>query len=334
MKIIHHLPTHYRRYYYLPVIAACVVAFLFPSGRSSGQKKTKTKPVTPTESSHSGEIPANKKTAWETLRHLFINSTTITKLYYGIQRMRKLLTAQHGIVQSLVEGVVWHRGIVISWTWRPLERWIHWSLSSLPSLKELASLWTRSALSKSMITRGGWYFLHTGNFESMIDGVSIILLIGLIINYTQTCKSSLVLKSNFKRNYKKILSTSGPLHCAIVPELPSCLHSASPSPSFPHSTHGSLCLLAGPGALLWLQLFRCTDADPVWDHWSLLSHVDLPPSNTRTEVNTNVLIESYISLHSVCLLHCLCGQYLILMLRWYLCMYRTGLKEGGKEGNG
>ena len=38
------------------MIAVCVVAFLFPSGRSSGQKKTKTKPVTPTESGHSGEI--------------------------------------------------------------------------------------------------------------------------------------------------------------------------------------------------------------------------------------------------------------------------------------
>ena len=54
--------TH-RQYYYLPVIAVCVVAFLFPSGRSNGQKKTKTKPVTPTESGHSGEIPANKKIA-------------------------------------------------------------------------------------------------------------------------------------------------------------------------------------------------------------------------------------------------------------------------------
>ena len=101
-----------------------------------------------------------------------------------------------------------------------------------------------------------WLVLHTGSFESMIDGVSIILLLLLIglINYTQTCKSSLILKSNFKRSYKKklILSTSGPLHCVIVPELPSCLHSASPSPSLPHSTHGSLCLLAGPGALLWL----------------------------------------------------------------------------------
>ena len=123
-------------------------------------------------------------------------------------------------------------------------------------------------------------------FESIIDGGIYIkiLLIGLI-NYAQTCKSSLILKSNFKRSYKKILSTSGPLHCVIVPELPSCLHSASPSPSLPHSTHCSLCLLAGPGALLWLQLFRCADADPVWDHRSLLSHVDLPPSNTRTEVS-------------------------------------------------
>ena len=77
----------------------------------------------------------------------------------------------------------------------------------------------------------------------------------------------------------------GPLHCALVPEFPSSLHPSSPSPPLPrHTAHGSLCLLTGPGALLWLQLFRCADADPVWDHWSLLSHVDLPSSNSRTEV--------------------------------------------------
>ena len=59
-----------RLYYYLPVVAVCVVAFLFPSGRNSGQKKTKTKPVTATEldrSTRNGEILADKKTAWETL---------------------------------------------------------------------------------------------------------------------------------------------------------------------------------------------------------------------------------------------------------------------------
>ena len=77
----------------------------------------------------------------------------------------------------------------------------------------------------------------------------------------------------------------GPLRCPIVPELPSCLHSPSPSPSLPHTTDSSLCLLAGPGALLWLQLFRCADADPVWDCWSLLPHVDLPSSDSCTEVS-------------------------------------------------
>jgi hypothetical protein len=56
-----------RFYYYLPVVAVCIVAFLFPSGRSSGQKKTKTKPVAATESedysTRNGEILADKKTA-------------------------------------------------------------------------------------------------------------------------------------------------------------------------------------------------------------------------------------------------------------------------------
>ena len=77
----------------------------------------------------------------------------------------------------------------------------------------------------------------------------------------------------------------GPLHCPLVPEFPSCLHSPSPSPSLPYPTYGSLCLLPGRGALLWLQLFRCADVDPVWDRWSFLPHVDLPSSNSCTEVS-------------------------------------------------
>ena len=48
------LNTH-RFYYYIPVVAVCVVAFLFPSGRSNGcEKKSKTDhdPVT-TANNHS-----------------------------------------------------------------------------------------------------------------------------------------------------------------------------------------------------------------------------------------------------------------------------------------
>ena len=44
-----HTPAHIHRfYYYIPVVAVCVVAFLFPSGRrrSSGQKKSKTDSIT------------------------------------------------------------------------------------------------------------------------------------------------------------------------------------------------------------------------------------------------------------------------------------------------
>ena len=66
-----HTHTHtHRFYYYIPVVAVCVVAFLFPSGsgRSSGQKKPKTDPVTATTANdHSstalanGEIDTDKK---------------------------------------------------------------------------------------------------------------------------------------------------------------------------------------------------------------------------------------------------------------------------------
>ena len=112
---------------------------------------------------------------------------------------------------------------------------------------------------------------------------------GKLLYYKSWPKLSLMMtinRLNFKgNNCKRFLSTSGPLHCPLILELPSCLHSPSPSSSLPHTTHGSLCLLAGPGALLWLQLFRCADADPVWDRWSLLPHVDLTSSNSCTEVS-------------------------------------------------
>ena len=60
-------PIHdYRFYYYLPVVAVCVVAFLFPSGRSSGQKKPKTEPAATKSdpSTRNGEIiVTDRKTA-------------------------------------------------------------------------------------------------------------------------------------------------------------------------------------------------------------------------------------------------------------------------------
>ena len=73
-----------RFYYYIPVIAVCVVAFLFPSGKSSGQKKSKTEPVTTTKfdsSTSNGEITTDKKTAWDSYSGTqYLNSTTISKL--------------------------------------------------------------------------------------------------------------------------------------------------------------------------------------------------------------------------------------------------------------
>ena len=130
------------------------------------------------------------------------------------------------------------------------------------------------------------------------------------------------------------LFLSGPLHYPFVPEFPSCLHSSSPSPPLPYPTHGSLCLLPGSGALFWLQLFRYADADPVWDRWSLLPHVDLPSSNSCTEVShwrvNWMLYESSITLHVCLYLFHVCEQlaevvhssYMIVM--WYRLQGRKG----------
>ena len=64
--------TNNRFYYYLPVVAVCVVAFLFPSGRSSGRKKPKSEPAANTTTTIAGnhvsastsndEVVVDKKT--------------------------------------------------------------------------------------------------------------------------------------------------------------------------------------------------------------------------------------------------------------------------------
>ena len=53
-----HTPTN-SFYYYLPVIAVCVVAFLFPSGRSSGQRKPKTESAAATTTTTSDHSTSN-----------------------------------------------------------------------------------------------------------------------------------------------------------------------------------------------------------------------------------------------------------------------------------